>query len=93
MAIRQIQGFDNDGNPLVRVVDDANFLATLAKARNAIANNNTSLGHTPIPTGTLTTAQLSGIVRTLTDQVDALTRQNTALILFLLGQFDDVSGT
>lgn len=71
------------------------------------AANNAYLGHAAIPGGTLTTAQLSSIVRTLSDQVDALTRQNNALIAqtraltrqnttlirLLLGVTDSTAGT
>lgn len=42
--------------------------------------NTTYLTHAPVPAGTLTTIQLSAIVRLLSDQVDALTRQNNALV-------------
>lgn len=69
--------------------------------------NTTYLGHAAIPAGTLTAAQLSTIVRTLSDQVDALTRQNNALIAqtraltrqntailrLLLGVTDSLDGT
>lgn len=71
------------------------------------AANTAYLGHAAIPAGTLTAAQLSTIVRTLSDQVDALTRQNnalvaqaraltrqnTALIRLLLGATDSLDGT
>lgn len=93
MATRPVSGFDSAGNPITRIVDDANLVSLIAKARTAIDTNNTSLGHAAIPAGTLTTAQLSTIVREQADQIDALTRQNTALMLFLLGQFDDIGGT
>lgn len=42
--------------------------------------NNAYLGHAAIPAGTLTATQLSAIIRTLSDQLDATTRQNNALI-------------
>lgn len=69
--------------------------------------NTAYLGHAAIPAGTLTAAQLSVIARTLSDQVDSLTRQNnavvaqvraltkqnTTLIRLLLGLVDDTAGT
>ncbi len=81
MAIRQIPGFDAQGNPLVRVVDDANMLATLTKARNAIATNKTYI------------ALASPSVAQTNAEVKALAQQVNALILFLGGDFSDVSGT
>lgn len=93
MAIRSIPGFDTDGNPIVRVVDDTNLLAVLSKAQQALSVNAAYLAHAPIPAGTLTTAQLSAIVRILSDQTDALARQVNGLILFLRGDFTDISGT
>lgn len=120
MAQRAIRGYDAQGNELVRVVDDANVVALVEKALAAIQTNidalalpdptpgnNTYLGHAAIPAGTLTTAQLSVIVRLLSDQVDALTRQangsfaqltaltkqNTALLRLLLGIVDSTEGT
>lgn len=98
----------------------ANAAAIQQKAQQAIqtnvdalalpdptAANNTYLGHAAIPAGTLTTAQLSTIVRTLSDQLDAttrqnnalvsqvqaLTRQNTALIRLAVGVLDATTGT
>lgn len=51
--------------------------ATFLAKPDPTAGNNTYLGHATVPNGTLTTAQLSPIVRLLSDQVDALTRQLT----------------
>lgn len=59
-------------------------------AAAALAANQTYLGHAAIPGGTLTLAQLTAIARTVSDQVDALTRQTDGLIRLLTGDF---SGT
>jgi hypothetical protein len=64
-----------------------------AKAETAIAANISYLGHAAVPAGTLTTAQLSNIVRSLTDQLDAATRQLVALERLAVNKTDDVSGT
>lgn len=98
----------------------ANQLTLFDRAQNAIQTNIDALnlpdptdqniaylGHAAIPAGTLTAAQLSVIVRTLSDQLDAttrqnnalvaqvraLTKQNTTLIRLLLGVTDDLAGT
>lgn len=63
------------------------------KAEKALATNATYLGHAPIPAGTLTLAQLSAIVRILSDQLDATTRQNAALIRLATDLLDSTSGT
>lgn len=93
MASIRIPGYDDQGNELDRIVDEGNVKALIAKARTALVGNVAYLGHAAVPAGTLTTAQLSAIVRILSDQVDALTRQNDALIRLLLGTIDDISDT
>lgn len=63
------------------------------KADKALTTNQTYLGHAAVPSGTLSTAQLSALVRTLSDQTDSLTRQNNGLIRSLLNKLDDLTGT
>lgn len=62
------------------------------RATAALAANVAYLGHAAIPAGTLTAAQLSTVVRTMSDQVDALTRQVDALIRLTLRVLDSTSG-
>lgn len=70
------------------------ILAVLqAKAVTALTTNAAYLGHAAVPAGTLTLAQLSTIVRLLADQLDATTRQNTALIRIVANLLDSTSGT
>ena len=93
MAIRSIDGYDDDGNPLTRIVDETNVKAIVAKARQALVSNATYLALPAIPAGTLTAAQLSTIVRQLRDQLDVVTRQDNAIIRVLLGAVDDITDT
>lgn len=72
----------------------------LNKGRQVVAPggvNATYLGHAAIPAGTLTLIQLSAIVRILSDQLDATTRQSTsvikALLVYIANQAQDTSGT
>lgn len=63
------------------------------KAQAALTTNSAYLAHAAIPGGTLTAAQLSVIVRTLSDQVDTLTKECTALIRLATSLLDSTSGT
>jgi azurin len=64
-----------------------------AKAEQAIDANIAYLAHAAVPAGTLTTAQLSNIVRSLTDQLDGATRQLVALERLAVNKTDGTSGT
>ncbi len=84
-----------------RVAFPPGTLGTLLnKGRTVVAAdgvNATYLQHAAIPAGTLTLAQLSAIVRILSDQLDATTRQSTAIIkallIYIANQTEDTSGT
>ena len=67
--------------------------ALASRARKGITANINYMQHAAIPGGVLTTTQLSSIVRTLSDQVDILTRENTALIRLSIGVLDSTEGT
>lgn len=77
------------------VVEDSvvNDIALRQKAAAALNANRTYLGHAAVPAGNLTVAQSSAAIRQLTDQVDALTRQNQALIRLALNLLADISDT
>jgi hypothetical protein len=65
-----------------------NQLALLGKAQTALATNTAALAQST-PAFPLNAAAQQALY----NQVTALTRQNNALILFLLGQFTDISAT
>ena len=67
---------------------ESNQSMIIQQSKDAILANKTYLQHAAIPAGTLTAAQLSGIVRQLSDQLDATTRQLNKLIRLLVGQLD-----
>lgn len=72
----------------------ANRETLVGKAQAALAANSTSLAAAAIPAGAaLTTTQLTTVVRALRAQVDALTRQNDAIIRFLLADFTSTIDT
>lgn len=72
----------------------ANQDTLVGKAQAALTANATSLAAAAIPAGAaLTTTQLTTVVRALRLQVDALTRQNNALIKFLLNDFSSTADT
>lgn len=83
----------DDAAAAVQEQQNVNAGTVRQRAAQALAGNTTYLGHAAVPSGTLTTAQLSSIARQLTDQVDAITRQNNGIIRLLLNQLDDISDT
>lgn len=73
---------------------EANGESLRTKAQTALTANQTYLGLAALPAGSaLTTTQLTTAVRALRSQVDALTRQNNALIRLTLQQLNDISDT
>lgn len=87
---------DGKGNVISQQTVQVDITAETIQQRAlaAIAGNQAYLGHAAIPAGAaLTTTQLTTAVRLMVAQVDALTRQNGALIRLLLAQFDDASDT
>ena len=71
---------------------NADTLRTRASA--ALGVNTTYLGHAALPAGaSLTTTQLTTAVRLLIGQVDALTKQNNALIRLTAVLLNDISDT
>lgn len=83
-----------DGTVPQTFTDARNNRANLVqKAQQALTVNQAYLGHAAIPAGTLTTAQLSNIARQLSDQLDNITKECSAVIRLLLGQLDSTAGT